>query len=112
MKLFFTTAKLNISLHLSYIPTSENEADAPSGRLTTLGCKRHPDVWAKVQQEFDSQRGHTCDLMALDSNAMADQDASPLPYFTPNPSPQSRGVNVFFTRFIERSSFFGLTKSW
>ena len=29
-KLFFTTAKLNISLHLSFIPTNENEADAPS----------------------------------------------------------------------------------
>jgi len=48
-KLFFTTAKLNISLHLSFIPTSENEADAPSRRLTTLDCKLHPDIWAKVR---------------------------------------------------------------
>ena len=51
-KLFFTTAKLNISLHLSFIPTSENEAHAPSRRLTTLDCKLHPDIWAKVQEQF------------------------------------------------------------
>ena len=70
-KLFFTTAKLNISLHLSFIPTSENEADAPTRRLTTLDCKLHPDIWAKVQEQFGGHRGHTCDLMALDSNVMA-----------------------------------------
>ena len=77
-KLFFTTAKLNISLHLSFIPTNENEADAPSRRLTTLDCKLHPDMWAKVQKEFGGQKGHTCDLMALDSNVMTDRDGSPL----------------------------------
>ena len=35
-KLFFTTSKLNIALHLMYIPSKENEADAPSRRRTTL----------------------------------------------------------------------------
>ena len=33
--------------------------------------------------------------MALDSNAMTDQDGSLLPHFTPHPSPQSCGVNFF-----------------
>ena len=35
-KLFFTNSKLNIALHLMYIPSKENEADAPSRRRTTL----------------------------------------------------------------------------
>jgi len=94
-KLFFTTAKLKISLYLAYIPTNENEADVPSRGLTTLDCKLHPDVWTKVQQEFGGTKGHTCDLMALDSNAMTDQDGFPLPHFTPHPSPLSSGVNIF-----------------
>ena len=34
--LFFTTARLNISLHLSYIPSGENPADAPSRRLSVF----------------------------------------------------------------------------
>ena len=88
-KLFFTTAKLNISLHLSFILTGENEADTPSCQFTTLDCKLHPHIWAKVQEEFGGQRGHACDLMALDSNVMTDRDGSPLPHFTPHPSPQS-----------------------
>ena len=35
-KLFFTNSKLNIALHLMYIPSKENEAEAPSRRRTTL----------------------------------------------------------------------------
>ena len=67
-KLFFTTSKLNMTLHLTYITSKENEADVPSRCLTTLDCKLHP-------------KSHTCDLMALDSNAMTDQDGSLLPHF-------------------------------
>ena len=33
--------------------------------------------------------------MALDSNAMRGKGGMPLPHFTPHPSPQSNGVNVF-----------------
>ena len=78
-----------------YIPTSENEADAPSCQLTSMDCKLHPDVWERVQRDFGGPQGHTCDLMALDSNAMTDQDGALLPHFTPYPSPQSCGVNIF-----------------
>ena len=35
-KLFFTTSKLDIALHLTYITSKENEGDAPSRRRTTL----------------------------------------------------------------------------
>ena len=94
-KLFFTTSKLNIALHLMYITSKEKEADAPSRRLTTFDCKLHPKSWQRVQQEFGGPKGHTCDLMALHLNATTDQDGSLLPDFTPHPSPQSCGVNFF-----------------
>ena len=94
-KLFFTTTKLNIALHLMCIPSTENEADAPSRRLTTLDCKLHPRLWQRIQKEFAGPKGHTCDLMALDSNSMTYHDGSPLPHFTPQPSPQSCVVNFF-----------------
>ena len=93
-KLFFTTSRLNIVLHLMYILSKENEADVPSRRLTP-DCKLHPKLSQRVQQEFCGPKGHTCDLMALDSNGMTDQDGSLLPHFTPHPSPQSCGVNFF-----------------
>ena len=102
-KLFFTTAKLNISLHLSFIPTNENEADAPSRRLTTLDCKLHPDIWAKVQKEFGGQKGHTCDLMALDSNVMTDRDGSPLPLLLP-----IHHLNLLVSMFLRKIYRVGL----
>ena len=92
-KLFFTTSKLNIALHLMYIPSNENEADAPSRRLTTLDCKLHPKLWQKVQQELDVPKEHTRDLMALDSNAMTDLGGSLLPHFTPHPSPGAQDLS-------------------
>ena len=51
-KLFFTTTKLNIALHLMYIPSKENEGGAPSRRLTTLDCKLPPMLWQRVREEF------------------------------------------------------------
>ena len=97
---------MNVSLHLAYSPTSENDADAPSRRLTTLDCKLHPDIWERVQQEFGGPKRHTCDLMALDSNAMTNQQGVPLPHFTPHLSPQSRGVNIFAQDLSSGAPFF------
>ena len=52
-------------------------------RDTTLYLQTSSDVIEKVT------RGVWWSLMALDSNSMTDQDGSPLPHFTPHPSPQS-----------------------
>lgn len=94
-KIFITTLQLNIALSLTYIPTHVNPADRPSRRLSTLDSRLHPEIWDKVQREFAGLGGHTCDLMALDSNAMTDLNGDPLPHFTPHPTPESSGVNVF-----------------
>ena len=93
--IFRTTLQLNIALHLTYIPSATNPADAPSRRMSTLDSQLHPDIWQRVQRQFGGPSGHTCDLMALDSNAMTDLTGNPLPHFTPYPSPNSHGVNLF-----------------
>ena len=94
-QLFFTTMRLNLSLHLFYVPSSENPADAPSRRMSSVENKLHPTLWDVVQSEFGGSEGHTVDLMALDSNAMTDLSGVPLSHFTPYPSPASSGVNLF-----------------
>jgi hypothetical protein len=85
---------LNISLHLSYVPTGDNPADVPSRRLSAMDSQLTGSVWQVVQKEFGGE-GHTCDVMALDSNAMLDCFGNRLPHFTPYPTPESAGVNVF-----------------
>ena len=94
-KIFFTTMKLNISLHLMHISTTKNPADAPSRVVYSLDSTLHPDLWKKVQRTFSGPTGHTCDLMALDSNAMLDLQENRLPHFTLHLTPASSGVNVF-----------------
>ena len=94
-RLFFTTSKLSLSLHMSYIPTGQNPADAPSRRLSHSDSKLSDGLWQIVQKEFGGREGHTCDLMALDSNSMTDAHGYSLPHFTPIPSPGSSGVNLF-----------------
>jgi len=94
-RLFFTTVKFNISLHLLYIPTDKNPADGPSRRLSNMDSKLHPHLWEVVQNHFGGYNGHSIDLMALDSNTMTDLEGRRLPHFTPQPSPESSGVNVF-----------------
>ena len=88
--LFFTTARLNVFLNLSYIPAQRNPAEALSRRLSHLDSKLTSDVWRSVQREFEGTY-----LMALDSNAMRDKLGNYLPHFTPSPSPGSAGANPF-----------------
>ena len=64
-RLFFTTSKLSLSLHISYIPTGQNPADAPSRRLSHSDSKLSDGLWQIVQKEFGGREGHTCDLMAF-----------------------------------------------
>lgn len=94
-RLFFTTSALNVSLHMSYIPSSVNPADLPSSRLSSMDSQLCPALWEIVQRQFGGLNGHSCDLMALDSNAMKDNFGKTLPHFTLSPSPGSSGVNFF-----------------
>lgn len=48
-----------------------------------------------VQTLSGEPRGHTCDLMAMDSNAQCNYHDNPLPHFARVPTPHAMGVNLF-----------------
>ena len=89
------TVDLSIVLHMLYILSQENLADAPSRRLSSLDYTLALGIWNEVQMRFGGGQGHLCDLMALDSNAMSDRLGRPLPNFTPYSLPGSIWVNLF-----------------
>ena len=96
---------LNPDLHLVHIPSANNPADILSRRLCRSDSTLHPTIWSIVQREFGGISGHTCDLMALDSNAMCDSQGNSLPHFTPHSTPNSSGVNIFAQDLSPRVAF-------
>ena len=94
-KLFNTMTKLNIDLHLTFVPSSQNQADFPSRRLSLQDAKLCPSLWIVVQEWYGGENGHSVDLMARPSNAQSDLSGAKLPFFSENPLPGSLGVNVF-----------------
>ena len=91
-ELFQTLLAQNISLCLQFVPSPLNQADAPSRVLSDKDCMLAPEPWKELENLFGP---HTFDLMAFDSNAQIGCSSSPLPHFTPFPTPGYRGVNVF-----------------
>ena len=85
----------NILLELSYVPSKSNPADSFSCSLSKSDSMVSKHCWEMAEAEFGGLSGHNLDLMALDSNAQCDQKGSPLPHFTPYPTPRLAGVNVF-----------------
>ena len=75
--------------------SGKNRADAPSRRLSVSDSTLSRSAWQRVQDAFGGPRGHTIDLMALDSNAQSDCNGRRLPHVTPWPSASSTGVNLF-----------------
>ena len=94
-KLFVTLTKLNIDLHLTFVPSSQNQADFRSRRLSLQDAKLSPSLWIAVQELYGGENGHSVNLMARPSNAQSDLSGALLPFFSENPLPGSLGVNVF-----------------
>jgi len=94
-KLFAVLSDRNLQLKLSYVPSANNEADAPSRVLSPLDSALSNKAWHVIEGAFGSAEVHTCDLMALDSNARKNRCGHPLPHFTPFASPESSSVNLF-----------------
>ena len=91
-QLFATTITLDLDVQLKYINTKVNPADAPSRALSKKDAHLAGAYWRILDDMFGP---HTCDLMALDSNAMVSRDGTVLKHFTPHPTPGSSGENVF-----------------
>lgn len=93
--LFQEVTARNLMLRLSYVPSQCNLADGFSRQLSRSDAKLSPRCWNIVEVTFGGPRGHTLDLMALDSNTQCDRNGVPLRHFTPFASPDSAGINVF-----------------
>ena len=96
MKHIFDICQMhNLDLSLSYIASQENPADLPSRLIRKADTRLSLRAWLVVDQVCGGTKGHTVDLMALDSNAMPNRSGQPLPHFTPYPTPESKGVDMF-----------------
>ena len=69
LKLMFAlTLEVNFALQLEWVPSNDNEADAPSTEISFADARLPASLWLFLQKEL---AGHTCftfDLMALPSN--------------------------------------------
>lgn len=90
--LFNLCLKLNSSLNLYYMPSSEIAADAPSRVVSDLDCTLSSRAWNVLEKTYGP---HDIDLMAIPSNVKCGTNGAPLKFFSPYPCPQSSGVNIF-----------------
>ena len=104
--IFFLTLEFDMVLNLLYIPSSENPADAPSRIIKKSDAMLCEVSWHMIQDFFGGESGHTFDLMALDSNCMKDREGRNLPHFTPYPTPESAGVNMFSQDISTKDNFY------
>ena len=93
--IFQLATQRNILSELCYVPSKSNPADSFSCSLSKSDSMLLKPSWDMVEAEFRGLSGHNLGLMALDSNAQCDRKGSPLPHFTPYPTPGSAGVNFF-----------------
>ena len=94
-KLFNNIMKVNIDLHLTFVPSSQKQADSPLRCLSLQDAKLCPSLWMVVQELYGGQNGHSVDLMARPSNTQSDLSGAKLPFFSENLLPGSLGDNVF-----------------
>ena len=80
---------------MSYVPSGSNPADWFSRKLSNSDAMLSQRCWELLQFEFGGHEGHNLDLMSLDSNTQRDKCGNRLRHFTPYPTPDSSGVNVF-----------------
>ena len=98
---FFELSERNLQLRLSHGKSSNYPADGLSRRLSGLDSRLWDETCSLVEQTFGGTSGHSFDLMALDSNAVIGRSGGLLPHFTPFPSPDSRGVDLFCQNLLE-----------
>ncbi|KAJ8319535.1 hypothetical protein KUTeg_002916 [Tegillarca granosa] len=100
-QIFKVVMLYNIDLHLSFVSSVQNVADGASRILSAADTMLNARSWLKVEDCFEP---HTVDLMSLDSNVMCSSDNKPLPHFTPWPTPETAGVNVFSQDLTKESN--------
>ena len=94
-RIFQFVTQRNLSVSMSYVPSGSNPADWFSRKLSNSDAMLSQRCWELLQLEFGGHEGHNLDLMSLDSNTQRDKCGNRLRHFTPYPTPDSSGVNVF-----------------
>ena len=94
-KLFSTMTKLNIDLHLTFVPSFQNQADPPSRRLTLQDAKLCPSLWGSRTRTVWRRRWTLCGLNGASLKRQSDLSGGQLPFFSETLLPGSLGVNVF-----------------
>ena len=94
-RIFQFVTQRNLSVSMSYVPSGSNPADWFSRKLSNSDAMLSQRCWELLQFEFGGYEGHNLDLMSLDSNTQRDKCGNRLRHFTPYPTPDSSGVNVF-----------------
>ena len=101
--IFHLGLRANFHLVLHYVPSLQNPADYEYRLLTDLDCTLPSEVWQVLQQAFGP---HSVDLMTLPSNVQRNTDGHPLRFFSPYPTQQAAGTNVFAqTIFPEENAY-------
>ena len=100
-ELSFVLLSRNVQLSLTHVLSRENPTDGPSRRLSSLDSRLTNEAWERIEKVFGGPGGHSFDLLALDSNVMLPRNGTPLPHFSPHPSPQSAGGNLFAQNRLE-----------
>lgn len=90
--IFDLSLRFNIGLMLCHVPSKENLADILSRVLFDADCMLANFPWSALERRWGP---HTVDLMSLDSNVQKDPDGTALRHFSPWPTPNSAGVNLF-----------------
>lgn len=93
-ELFFVLSSRNVQPSLTRVLSSENPADGPSRRLSSLDSRLTNEACARIEKVFGGPGGHSFYLMALESNLILARNGTTLPHFSPHPSSQSAGVNL------------------
>ena len=90
-ELFLFCVDNRVSLNLLWVSTKENPADAPSRVRDRSDSMLSSDVRSRLWSLYGP---FSFDLMALPSNVFSSPSGSPLPFFSRDPFPSSRGTNV------------------
>ena len=101
--LFFMTLKPNIILNLHYVPSTFNNADAPSRFSSDIDCSLSDNAWSLVETLFGP---HSFDMMAIPSNVKKSKNGEKLRFFSPHPVAESAGVNVFSQNLLSNENYY------
>lgn len=91
---FLVNRNLSLTIHVFCSFTLES-CRLVLKETVSFRCYAFFEIMGVVQRYFGGMNGHTLDLMSLDWNVQRNAQGNPFRHFTPCPTFESAGVNVF-----------------